>query len=259
MTHSEAKAIRDEARQNYIKRYGVDPRNPRAEILNGEVMSKEKVRRLVEQGKASPGRPHHPEKSDDGASTNAVESGTGGGTTGGPSQAGGDIYLTAYPASDAAHSPDEAWSSGTQTAWFRFGNEFGVTTWYSEQYGVWDASGTGDNTRDQLDDLVADVGPSHWEEDETYLGWVATGDHNGRGKLDQAGSVCATSTSSDWSAEWGHEQIAQHEISHNFNAPDRGRWGYEHQECIMNSEWAYRGTTIWGSEDWDIVNDNITA
>lgn len=122
--------------------------------------------------------------------------------------------------------------------------------------GVWDASGTGDSAKAQLEDLTADVGPSHSEENETFLGWTGYAENNGIAWKDRAGSLCATRAPY---ANWFEEQIAQHEISHNFDAPDRGTLKGEHPECIMNEEWAYSGTTIWDTEDWDIVNYNITG
>lgn len=55
LTIDEANSIREQARQEYIKEYGVDPRNPRAEVIDGNVLRKEKIRELVDQGKLKPG------------------------------------------------------------------------------------------------------------------------------------------------------------------------------------------------------------
>lgn len=47
----EAIAIENEARERYIKKYGVDPGNPKIDEVNGTYLSKEEVERLVKSGR----------------------------------------------------------------------------------------------------------------------------------------------------------------------------------------------------------------
>ena len=75
-------------------------------------------------------------------------------------------------------------------------------------------------TQAYLTDTVNDI----------VTGWVDWMDHNGLAWRNNFSSVCAVKASG---LDWPHDSIAQHEISHNFNATDRGRWKYQHPECLV--------------------------
>lgn len=105
LTIDEANSIREQARLEYIKEYGVDPRNPRAEVIDGNVLRKEKIRELVDQGKLKPGSSADPLHKNDDISTNDATTGPEGGNAGGPIAVDGEIFLTVYPAADSEHSP----------------------------------------------------------------------------------------------------------------------------------------------------------
>jgi hypothetical protein len=70
-------------------------------------------------------------------------------------------------------------------------------------------------------------------------------------------AVCAVRRENGF--DWPHDSIAQHEISHNFNAGEGGTWCWEHPECIMNYCWAKLGTDIWCENHWCVVYGNVNG
>ena len=242
--------IEEKARKEYIRKYGVDPKNPKVDIVNGVPLPKEYVAELIKNGRldmrlngAGQVMSSNPE---------------------GPYAKYGRLYLWIYGAADHGHKPVEPYLMQTLDAYFRF-RQFGPSDlYYYHVTDYWDASDVSpyDNSSKLLDDLKQDtdwVRYHHNDGDpvnDIVIGWVKYADHNGRAYINGSFSVAATQASGE---DWPHDSIAQHEISHNFNAPDRGWWPWEHPECIMNYWYAYWGTDKWDDEDWWIVYGNING
>ncbi|RLI75690.1 hypothetical protein DRP04_13270 [Archaeoglobales archaeon] len=51
---TKALEIEEKARRDYIKKYGVDPANPKVVVVNGVLLPKEYVRDLILSGKLAP-------------------------------------------------------------------------------------------------------------------------------------------------------------------------------------------------------------
>ncbi|HID43494.1 MAG TPA: hypothetical protein EYP30_06950 [Archaeoglobaceae archaeon] len=141
--------------------------------------------------------------------------------------------------------------------------------YYYHLTNYWDASDVSppDNSSKLLRDLAEDTGglrddyndrnPSN----DIVIGWVKYADHNGIAYCNGFFSLGATDSPWFGWADWPHDSIAQHEISHLFNAGEGGFWCNEHPECIMNYCWAsgLHGTDKWCDEHWDVVFGNING
>ncbi len=58
MSWDEVRKISERAREKYIKKYGVDPANPKVVIVQGVPLPREYVRELVTKGILKPGSPY---------------------------------------------------------------------------------------------------------------------------------------------------------------------------------------------------------
>ncbi|RLI75689.1 hypothetical protein DRP04_13265 [Archaeoglobales archaeon] len=153
----------------------------------------------------------------------------------------------------------------TVNAYARFYQFSPSTLYYYHLQDYWDASDVTpwDNSSKLLKDLAKDTGglrDDYNDKDPTndiVIGLVKFADHNGMASCNGFFSVAATST---YAWTWPHDSIAQHEISHNFNAGEGGFWCWEHEECIMNYCWAgFWGTDKWCDDHWNVVNGNING
>ncbi len=239
--------IERKARAEYIKKYGVDPANPKVEIVNGVPLPVEYVKKLVERGILKP-------------SSGGVTSTS---NPAGPWAKNDKLYLWIFEAKDSQHKPTEAYLQDTINAYSRFYQFNPGTLYYYYITDYWDASDvSSDSSSELLDDLAQDTNwwrSSYNDGDSTndiVIGWVKYADHNGMAYLNGFFSVAATQASG---VDWPHDSIAQHEISHNFNADDAGTWPWEHPECIMNYYYAWQGTDKWCDEHWNVVYGNING
>jgi hypothetical protein len=250
-------AIEEKAREEYIKRYGVDPANPKIDIVDGVPLPAEYVRELVKSGKISP------QELGAEPSARTSSSATVSSTPSGPYAKYSRLYLWIFAAKDSAHTPTQAYLTDTLNAYGRFYQFSPGTLYYYHITDYWDASDVPQpiNSSQLLEDLAQDT--DGWRDDyndgdpvnDIVTGWVDWMDHNGRAYRNGNFSACGVRS---WDyPDWPHDSIAQHEISHNFNAADQGTWKYQHPECIMNYEWAYSGTDIWCSSCWNKVYGNI--
>jgi hypothetical protein len=245
----EAIAIEENARQGYMKKYNVDPANPKVEIINGQPLPKEEVKKLVKSGKMNLKETKNAEPLMGTLST-----------TTGPHAINGIIDVIINVAKDTAHKPTEPITADTSAALSRFNTQFGVTmnqqVWF---WNYWDASDVSPATDSGLvlDDLRDDTGWMRTQPNDIVLGWAHDIDRNGRAYEDDFSALASDTRVGD--VDWPHDSIVQHEISHQFEAPEGGTWPNEHnwQECIMNYYYAYMGTDIWCPTDWNIVNANI--
>jgi hypothetical protein len=278
ISHSESDKIENEAIENYKDQFNVDPSTPKVDIVNGTPMHVDEVQRRVEAGKielsASPvienSNPNFNRQSNENSveplvHDSSVESGlfnylsSSGINSDGPDKSdfSNELHMNIIPASDSSHNPSESYRNDTTTAASIFTNEFGPDINYTVYFGYWDASDTNNNAGNLIDNLREfDENNDNLnnKDAEFTVGWVDEMSNNGIADLNGFFSVNACKATG---VNWDHERIVQHEISHNFGAPDRGRFGYEHDKCIMNEEWAYRGIDYWCSEDHPIVDGNI--
>ena len=243
----EAIAIEENARQGYIKKYNVDPANPKVEVINGQPLPKEEVKKLIKDKKI------------DLKEKKSAEPLMGilTGTTEGPHAINGIIDVIIPVAKDSAHAPTEPITADTTAALSRFNTNFDVTMSESWIWNYWDASDVSPATDAYAvhQDLKDDTGWLRTQANDIVLGWAHDLDHNGL--ADGDGFFALATDTRVGNVDWPHDSIVQHEVSHLFDAPERGTWSWEHQECIMNYEWAYWGTNIWCPDDLTTVNANI--
>jgi len=241
ITIKEMFAIMEEARREYIKKYGVDPANPKVDVVNGVPLPREYVKELVKNGILSP----ETKKSEF-----AILSSECGSPYEGPHAIDGIIVARIVAANDELHKPTQSYKDETSQALDRFEENFGVVV-YEYYWGFWDASDVSDwdNSSQVLDDLADDTAWLVKDENYIVIGWVDYLDHNGRAYPDGTWEgkfkpfcVCACKAEG-W--DWPHDSIVQHEVSHLFGAPEGGWWCWEHPPCIMNYCWAYLGYDGW--------------
>ncbi len=239
--------IERKALTKYIKKYGVDPANPKVEIVNGVPLPVEYVKKLVKSGILKP--------SSDGVVSTSDSTG--------PWAKNDTLYLWIFEAKDSQHKPTEAYLQDTVNAYSRFYQFNPGTLYYYYITDYWNASDVSSNSSSELlKDLAQDT--NWWRStyndgnpaNDIVIGWVKYADHNGIADFDGFFSVAATQASG---VDWPHDSIAQHEISHNFNADDAGTWPWEHPECIMNYYYAWQGTDKWCNEHWNVVYGNING
>lgn len=246
----EATDIEENARQGYIKKYNVDPANPKVDVINGQPLPTEEVKKLIKDKKIDLKK----EKSAE------PLMGILAGPTEGPYAINGQIDVIINVAKDTAHAPTEPITTDTRAALTRFYAQFGVYMY--EQVWFWNYWDAGDvspatNASETLKDLKDDTGWLRTADNDIVLGWAHDLDHNGIAYGDGFFALASDTRVGD--VDWPHDSIVQHEVSHLFDAPERGTWPNEHNwiECIMNYNYAYMGTDIWCSTDWNIVYTNI--
>ena len=116
ISKKEAIEISEKAKQEYIKKYGVDPDNPKVVMYNGIPLPKEYIDELIKRGIIK-----SPKTSDTVTSLKSIE---------GPHQINGKIYVEIFIAKDDAHRPEMSFSeleSRTDQALDKFEEEFGVS------------------------------------------------------------------------------------------------------------------------------------
>ena len=238
ITNEQESSIIEKARERYIKKYGVDPANPKVDIINGVPLPKEYVRELVRIGKLS--------LEDSEVETLSAQYSTKGSATG-PQAINGKVYVHIVEAKDDwyGHKPDGyTWLSGTYYALNRFEEEFDVTMVEIKHWNAWDLSDISPiySAEEAVKDLKQDFGylvesnPPYYTtpDNNIVIGWADGLDHNGiADKLNGFFSVGSEEPCCG-KANWPDGSVAQHEISHNFNADEGGYWCWEHPECIMN-------------------------
>jgi len=235
-------AIIKDARERYIEKYGVDPANPKVDVVDGVPLPKEEVERLVKSGKIKDLGHAEP------------LAGTFGGPSEGPHAINGLIVAHIFVAADNRHHPTQGITGDTHDALYRFETEFGVNMnvfWY---WNHWDASDVSpaDDSYQAVLDLEEDKSWVKDQDNDIVIGWLHDMDHNGMAKhLDAFYCVCSDTASG---ADWPHDSIVQHETSHLFNASDHG---YTGPNCIMTYWYAYWGTDIWCDSCSGVVNENI--
>ena len=250
-------AIMEDASVWYIEKYGVDPANPKVDVVDGFPLPKEEVERLVKSGKIKDLGDAEP------------LAGTRGGPSEGPHAINGEIWAHIFIAEDDRHEPTGYIGIPTYDALSRFDTEFGVDMKLHWYINFWNASDVNpaDNTSAALNDLHDDVSWVREADNDIVIGWLHDMDHNGMaysdgmwdlnedGVIDFAPYCVCSDTASG--VDWPHDSIVQHEVSHLFDVRDQGRWWWEHPECIMNYWYAYRGTNVWCDNCSATVDENI--
>lgn len=247
ISHKEMSDIMKEARAKYIEKYGVDPANPKIDIINGNAIPTQEAKNLVGSGKLV-----LQEANDSVTETPESMTAT---VSWDPRAINGAFGVAVFPAKDARHAPTEDTEDGTRYGKtpFHYPNFEIYTTGYTYYWNVWDASNiqTPNNSSQALADLWSDTNSYRTADNRLLLGWAHNMDHNGMAYHNGPVSVCADTADG---FDWPHRQIVQHEISHNFGAAEGGWFSWEHPECIMNYEWAYLGTTKWCTSCKNAVN-----
>ena len=169
-------------------------------------------------------------------------------------------YFTAIDDS-YGHAPDSGWNYvyGTWEALDKFEEYYGVEMIDDWWFGCWDLIHpfeVGSSSEDALDDLILEVYWSYpWMRDsdnEIVLGWADNLDKNGIAEGDGFFSLGSETPTHPF--DWPEDTVSQHEISHNFNAPDHG---YYCQYCVMCYYWAWNGVNHWCPECQDIIDANV--
>jgi len=254
MTSKQRSSIMEKARERYIKKYSVDPANPKVDILNGVPLPKEYVRELVRSGKLG--------LEDSEKVINAENIGIKSSATG-PQAINGKVYVHIVEAKNDQywHKPDGSdWLSGTYAALDRFEEEFGVDMIPYEYWNAWDLSDISPayNASEALKDLEQDFAFFVVDDNHIVIGWADRLDHNGIARMNRFHSVGVEDPCCG-KANWPDDSVAQHEISHLFNAGEGGYWCWEHPECIMNYCHAFWGTDEWCGSHWYDVFVNING
>jgi len=233
ITFEEAQSIADDARQQYIDQYGIDPCAP----------------------PSIPPRinpfPFPYAFSNGSESDIVVQQGPKGD---GPHQTYGQLYACVFPAKNTRDRPNNPTYlfSQTRSGFNRF-QTFSVQTYSSVYSGYWDASDvpSGSTIFTYDTDLYEDLA-DYWLEDapSTFLvGWV----RNAAGS--RAGCGGGWSCTMKENCLVSKSILAQHEISHIFDAPDHG-WS-TWPPCVMSYFWYILGYTGWCSSCYNTIHDAI--
>ncbi len=258
---SEFFEIREKARKAYIEKYGVDPRNPKVVLMDGIPLPKEYVKELAKK---------HTVKYSDGGITKDFKlqyDTRGSKAATGPQIKNGALYLWIVEAGGDERPTNDDYFDATLDAYNRFKvfNSGANLRWYFLNF--WDASDvTTGKLSDYLDDLAEDVGSwRSWYNDgdpqnDIMIGWIKSADDKYCGYAYINGFYSVGVSESGHYACWviPLDIVAQHEISHNFNAID-SRYCWEHDPCIMNYCWVTPGAKTWCNSCRERVNVNING
>lgn len=245
ISHKQMSDIIEGAKERYIQKYGIDPANPKIDIINGYALPTEEVKNLVSSGRLVLQEDNDSVEMSSGKLRVTV--------SWDPHAINGAIGTKVFPAKDSRHAPTEDTADGTRYGYspFHYPNFAIYTTGYTYYWNVWDASNiqTPNNASQALADLASDTSSYRTSADKVVLGWVHNMDHNGMAYRNGPFAVCSDTADG---IDWPHRQLVQHETSHNFGATDQN--SVLHPECIMNYVWAYSGTTKWCTSCKNTVN-----
>lgn len=249
ISHEKMLDIVDEARKKYIKKYGVDPANPKISIVNGYALPNEEVNKLVTSGKIVL-QSDSPLEEEQNISILSVSSN--------PCAINKEIIVNVFVAKDSRHKPTESIATETIDGLSRFVREpgkFGITISANWYWNYWDASNikTANNASQALSDLKNDTSKYRTKKNILAIGWAHKMNRNGIAYHNGAYALCADTTSAP-RLDWSHASIVQHEISHNFGADDVDS---SHPACIMRYSSAYLGNIIWCTSCKKTVNYGI--
>lgn len=241
ITHEKMFAIIDEEREKYIQNYGVDPENPKIEIINNYAIPKEEINKLAESGKISfeINTSEKQIQNDPELISNALFSTLS--VSSNPYAIDEIINEYIFVAKDSRHKPTEAITQDTHDALYRF-EDFGIgvnTYWYWNSWDASDVSPAGNSSK-ALADLKEDTSWVRDSSNDIVIGWTHNMDNNGRAYRSGAYAVCTDTADG---VDWPHDSIVQHEVSHNFDALDQN--SDMHPACIMNYASAYAGIDVW--------------
>jgi hypothetical protein len=254
ISHKEMFDIIDEARSQYFKKYGVDPADPKIDIVNGYALPKSEVKKLVESRKVTMEPAVSEEEmhsfSDD-LDNVPLFSTLSVGTN--PYAINGIINEYIFVAKDTRHKPTQAITTDTHDALYRF-EDFGIGVnvyWY---WNYWDASDVSpaNSASMAIADLYEDTAWRRSYANDMVIGWTHNMDKNGIAYGSWAFALCADTADG---ADWPHDSIVQHEVSHNFDAADQN--SALHPACIMKYVSAYSGIDVWCTSCGITVNNGI--
>jgi hypothetical protein len=233
ITWDEAKNVADTARQEYIEKYGINPRIPDVEISDEDL---NKI--IISMKENSP--------------KEAVYEKEPMNSKGGPKQVNGDIIVVYVPAKDSRFEPNDiaALYDDTVGGANEFEPVYNVDMSIVALLGFWSAYDvSGDYLPDLLEDLKEDL---EFLETTNYvfMGWVddASG-YSGFAYINDHYCIARESTA------WIRWRIAQHEISHCFGAPDHD-WS-PLDLCVMSYCYLEFWWVGWCEDCEDTIYDQI--
>lgn len=224
MPMAEVQKIWDDARGRYLEKYGVDVNNPvEFEVINEYVLPAEYVKKeMPVEYLLSPSTGDY--VAEESMKLRQIN----------PKAVGGEINVYYAPAS-GDNAPTSNQYSKMSTGVKRL-EVFGVDVNVYVYANKWDP-GSETNADNLIDDIEL-FGTSQYN--ELVMGWVHECSNNGIANIDGPFSVC--SETRILGVDWDHDEIAQHELSHNFGAHDEG---VVLTPCIMHYLSAYQGVTAW--------------
>lgn len=243
ISHEEMFAIIDGAREKYTHKYGVDPANPKIDIVNGYALPREEANKLVERKKTISETDNSIRET--GFSVLSVPWN--------PRAVSGLINEYVFVATDSRHMPTESITQTTHDGLYRFEN-FGIDVnvyWYWNYWDASDVSPAG-SALQALYDLEEDTNWVRGSANDMVIGWTHNMDHNGIAEPTGPYAVCTDVADG---VDWPHDSIVQHEVSHNFDAADQN--SALHPTCIMNYFYAQQGTDIWCTSCGNTVHNGI--
>lgn len=229
ISHRELFKIENRLIDEYVDEFGVDPSDPKVQIVDGEAYTKSEIKSIAKRKGITATCPSSIDSDEDDTPPDPIND---------------TIRVHSVEAADSDHKPSEAWIFEAGDGWNEF-SEFGLNTKMSYHFGGWEPTGTGISTVDQRSHL-RDNKQGLKSDYELVTGWVEKGDHNGRADIPGHFSVNAVTT--DGWFEWPHDVLLQHELSHNFGAYDQGTSPIGHDPCVMNYYYAHGGNKTWCDE-----------
>lgn len=237
--------IVEQAREEFIIKYGIDPYPPEEELTSApskdelkdyehyECVDHIDVIEISQDDKSSKSYPH--------------ENGYG------------DMYLALFPAYDGASAPNNVnlLIAKVLAGWVRY-DTFGITTGYTIYWNYWDCSDAGTDAYDQIDDFEDDY--DSWEVNHpdyvVNMGLNKQSNHNGIAL--RGGFHCIVTEDCTGLIEHEKSIVSQHELTHCIGhiADDDCMWPWCHSggQCVVNYWYMWTGTTTWCSSCYNQID-----
>ncbi len=214
------------ARQQFRGTYGIDPYPPEFYENVTEDMAYDEWQNIQHYNQSPSGSP-------------------------GPHEIDGNFLVKVFPAKDSTNRPfnPQQRYQDTKSGCFWFLIWYGVYPEYLYYYGFWDASDVTPSSGNFLQDLYDDCKQYRKKDNQILFGWVYDGPNAGNSWRQDFYAVAE-----EWNF-FSHKRVAQHEVSHCFNAPDHGWW--LSFPCVMSYWWMWFGWFGWCGGCRNIVWDQI--
>lgn len=228
ISEAEMIGIIEKAEYNYQNKYGVDPSNPKLDVVDGKAIPTSEVKKLVDSGELKVSEP---------VTISERTLTTLASVSWNPKEVNNQVYIHVFP-STGSQAPTESYYQDTIDGTERF-EQFGTTINRVWHYNFWNAGSSTDASYSLNYELIPDCSWVRDADNDLVLGWVNNLNHNGIAKVDGPYSVNAVKASG---LDWEHDCIVQHEVSHNFGPRDAD---VTVTPCIMHYPSAYLEITDW--------------